>query len=194
VALGKPKPDPTRGDTIPALGGTYAGRARVANILRRRPSFRLAVHSAKTLFQVAPLKETRKKVGLGLDPQTVDSSLGPVGASQQYLAQPGLHQTTHTYYSQDTDRLISRQFAIRVQGLPSKDHYLVQEPMDELLKVPLHIRKQWLASAQSARERQKRRVAEQAKKYPEERQFMANWLLQRIPSIWYFQLSVRYRR
>jgi hypothetical protein len=46
--------------------------------------------------------------------------------------------------------------------------------MEELLKAPLYVRKQWLASAQSARERQKRRVATQAEKYPEERQFMAN--------------------
>jgi hypothetical protein len=65
-----------------------------------------------------------------------------------------------------------------VQGLPSKNHYLFQEPMEELLKAQLHVRKQWLASAQSARERQKRRIAEQAEKYPEERQFMVNWLLQ----------------
>jgi hypothetical protein len=49
--------------------------------------------------------------------------------------------------------------------------------MEELLKAPLYVHKQWLASAQSARERQKRRVAAQAEKYPEERQFMANWLL-----------------
>jgi hypothetical protein len=61
------------------------------------------------------------------------------------------------------------------QELPSKDHYLLQEPMEELLKAPLHVRKQWLASA---RKRQKRRVAEQAEKYPKERQFMVNWLLQ----------------
>jgi hypothetical protein len=65
------------------------------------------------------------------------------------------------------------------QGLPSKNHYLFQEPMEELLKAQ-HARKQWLASAQSARERQKRRIAEQAEKYPEERQFMVNWLLQGI--------------
>jgi hypothetical protein len=51
--------------------------------------------------------------------------------------------------------------------------------MEELLKAPLYVRKQWLASAQSARERQKRRAAaEQAEKYSEERQFMTNWLLQ----------------
>jgi hypothetical protein len=44
--------------------------------------------------------------------------------------------------------------------------------MEELLKAQLHVRKQWLASAQSARERQKRRDTEQAEKYPEERQFI----------------------
>jgi hypothetical protein len=44
--------------------------------------------------------------------------------------------------------------------------------MEELLEAPLYVRKQWLASAQSARERQKRRVAAQAEKYPEERQFL----------------------
>jgi hypothetical protein len=65
-----------------------------------------------------------------------------------------------------------------VQGLSSNNHYLFQEPMDELLKAQMHVRKQWLASAQSARERQKRRIAEQAEKYLEERQFMVNWLLQ----------------
>jgi hypothetical protein len=65
-----------------------------------------------------------------------------------------------------------------VQELPSNNHYIFQEPMEELLKAQLHVRKQWLASAQSARERQKRRDTEQAEKYPEERQFMANWLLQ----------------
>jgi hypothetical protein len=64
----------------------------MTNILRRRPIFRLAVRSAN-LLQVSPLKEIRKKVGLSLDPQTVDSSLGPVGASQQYLAPPRLHKT-----------------------------------------------------------------------------------------------------
>jgi hypothetical protein len=64
-----------------------------------------------------------------------------------------------------------------VQGLSSNNHYLFQESMEELLKAQLHVRKQWLASAQSARERQKRPVAEQAEKYPEERQFMANLLL-----------------
>jgi hypothetical protein len=52
-----------------------------------------------------------------------------------------------------------------------------QEPIEELLKVPLYVYKQWLASAQSARERQKRRVTAQAEKYPKERQFMANQLL-----------------
>jgi hypothetical protein len=50
--------------------------------------------------------------------------------------------------------------------------------MEDFLKAPLHVLKQWLASAQSAREWKKRRVAEQAEKHPEERQFMANWLLQ----------------
>jgi hypothetical protein len=50
--------------------------------------------------------------------------------------------------------------------------------MEELLKAQLQVRKQWCASAQSARERQRRRVAEQAEKYPEERQFMVNWLLE----------------
>jgi hypothetical protein len=64
-----------------------------------------------------------------------------------------------------------------VQGLPSNNHFLFQEPMEELLKAPLYVRKQWLALAQSARERQKRRVAAQAEKYPEEGQFMVNWLL-----------------
>jgi hypothetical protein len=85
---------------------------------------------------------------------------------------------------------------MRVQGLPSKNHYLFQEPMKELLKAQLHVRKQWLASAQSARERQKRRDAEQAEKYPEERQFMTNLLLQgtRYPAFGIFNLSVRYRR
>jgi hypothetical protein len=37
-----------------------------------------------------------------------------------------------------------------VQGLPSKDHYLLQQLMEELLKALLRFRKQWLASAQSA--------------------------------------------
>jgi hypothetical protein len=60
-----------------------------------------------------------------------------------------------------------------VQGLPFTDHYLFQEPIEELLKAPLRARKQWLALAQSAREWQKRRLAEQAENYPEERQFMA---------------------
>jgi hypothetical protein len=83
----------------------------------------------------------------------------------------------HKLLSHDTDRLISRQFAMGVQGLPSNNHFLFQEPMEELLKAPLYVRKQWLALAQSARERQKRRVAAQAEKYPEERQSMANWLL-----------------
>jgi hypothetical protein len=73
-----------------------------------------------------------------------------------------------------------------VQGLPFKDHYLLQAPMEELLKALLRVRKQWLASA---REGQKYRVAEQAEKCPEERQFMTNWLLQG-----YFQSSVRYGR
>jgi hypothetical protein len=164
VALGKPKSDSTRGNTIPALGGTYAGCARVAKILRRRSSFRLAVRSAN-LLQVAPLKEIRKKVGLGLDTQTVDSSLGPVGASQHYLERTGLHQTAFTTHSRHRP-LISRQFTMGVQGLPSKNLYLFQEPMEEILKAQLHVRKQWLASVQSARERQKRRVAEQAEKYP----------------------------
>jgi hypothetical protein len=41
--------------------------------------------------------------------------------------------------TQDTDRLISRQFAMRVQGLPSNNHYLLQEPMEELLKAQLHV-------------------------------------------------------
>jgi hypothetical protein len=74
----------------------------------------------------------------------------------------------------DTDRLISRQFAMGVQGFPSNNHFIFQKPMEELLKAPLYIRKQWLASAQSARERQKRQVAAQAEKYPEERQVMEN--------------------
>jgi hypothetical protein len=65
----------------------------------------------------------------------------------------------HTLLTQDTDRLISRQFTMRVEGLPSNNHFLFQEPMKKLLKAPLYVRKQWLASAQSARERQKRRVA-----------------------------------
>jgi hypothetical protein len=65
-----------------------------------------------------------------------------------------------------------------VQGLPSKNDYLFQEPMEELLEAQLHFRKQWLASAQSVQEWQKRRVAEQADKCPKERQFMTNWLLQ----------------
>jgi hypothetical protein len=68
------------------------------------------------------------------------------------------------------------------QGLPSKNHYIFQEPMEELLQAQLHIHKQWLGSAQSAREQQKRRIAEQAEKYPEERQFMTNWLLQGYPA------------
>jgi hypothetical protein len=80
--------------------------------------------------------------------------------------------------NQDTDRLICRLLAIGVQGLPSKDYYLLQEPIEELLKAALYVRKQWLASAQLARERQKRRVAEQTEKCPEECQFMTNWLLQ----------------
>jgi hypothetical protein len=163
VALGKPKSDSTRGDTIPVLGGTYAGCARVANILRRRPSYRLAVRSAN-LLQVAPLKEIRKKAGLGLDPQTVGSSLGPVGAAQQYLGRPRLlHKTAQNHPSRHRPTF-SRKFAMGVQGLPSNNHYLSQEPMEELLKAHLHVRKQWLASAQSARERQKLRVAAQAEK------------------------------
>jgi hypothetical protein len=43
--------------------------------------------------------------------------------------------------------------------------------MEGLLKARLRVRKQWLASA---RERQKHRVAEQAEKYPEGRQFMTS--------------------
>jgi hypothetical protein len=82
-----------------------------------------------------------------------------------------------TLITQDTDRLISRQFAMGVQGLPSNSHYLFQEPMGELLKASLYVRKQWLASTQLARERQKRWVTAQAEKYPKERQFMENWLL-----------------
>jgi hypothetical protein len=77
----------------------------------------------------------------------------------------------HKPITQDTHRLISRQFAMGVQGLPSNNHFLFQETMEELLTAPLYVRKQWLASA---RERQKRRVASQAEKYPEEHQFMAN--------------------
>jgi hypothetical protein len=143
VALGKPKSDSTRGDTIPVLGGTYAGCARVANILRRRPSYRLAVRSAN-LLQVAPLKEIRKKAGLGLDPQTVGSSLGPVGAAQQYLARPRLlHKTAQNHPSRHRPTF-SRKFAMGVQGLPSNNHYLSQEPMEELLKAHLHVRKQRL--------------------------------------------------
>jgi hypothetical protein len=78
-----------------------------------------------------------------------------------------------------------------VQGLPSNDHYLLQEPMEELLKAPLHVRKQWLASAQSARERQKLRVDEKVEKYPEERQSMANRPLQGTVNTqyWYTFLS-----
>jgi hypothetical protein len=34
----------------------------------------------------------------------------------------------------DTDQLISRQFAMRVQRLPSDNHLLFQENMEELLK------------------------------------------------------------
>jgi hypothetical protein len=91
----------------------------------------------------------------------------------------GLDSTKqHKLITQDTDRRIIRQFAMGVQGLPSKYHYLLQEPVEELLKAPLHVLKQWLASAQSTREREKRRVAEQAEKHPEKRQFMANWLHQ----------------
>jgi hypothetical protein len=56
---------------------THRMRPRVATILGRRSSFRLAVRSAK-LLQVAPLKEIRKTMGLGLDPQTVDR--GPSGS------------------------------------------------------------------------------------------------------------------
>jgi hypothetical protein len=37
-----------------------------------------------------------------------------------------------------------------VQGLPSNNYYLFQEPMEELLKAQLHVPKQWLASTQSA--------------------------------------------
>jgi hypothetical protein len=83
----------------------------------------------------------------------------------------------HKLLTHDTDRLISREYVMGVQGLPSNNHFLFQEPIEELLKAPLYVRKQWLASGQSARERQKRRVAAQAEKYPEERQFMANCLL-----------------
>jgi hypothetical protein len=166
VALGKPKSDSTRGDAIPALGGTNAGCARVANILRRRPRYRLVVRSAN-LLQVVPLQEIRKKAVAWDQWEHRNSVLHDHDSTKQ-----------HTILTQDTDRLISRQFAMGVQGLPSNNHYLFQEPMEELLKAQLQVRKQWLVSAQSARERRKRRVAEQAEKYPGERQFMTNWLLE----------------
>jgi hypothetical protein len=51
-----------------------------------------------------------------------------------------------TLITYETDRLGSRQFAIAVQELPSTDHYLFQEPIKELLKAPMYVHKQWLAS------------------------------------------------
>jgi hypothetical protein len=42
------------------------------------------------------------------------------------------------------------------EELPSNNQFIFQEHMKELLKAPLDVRKQSLASAQSARERQKR--------------------------------------
>jgi hypothetical protein len=94
----------------------------------------------------------------------------------------------HILITYDTDRRISGQFAMGVQGLPSH-HYLFQEPMEELLKAPLCVRKQPLASCQSARERQTRQVAEQSEKYPEERQFAPP---REYPAFRIFSLSVRY--
>jgi hypothetical protein len=107
----------------------------------------------------------------GLDPQTFTTAWDHWDHRNSILHEQDFTKQ-HKLIMQDSDRLISRQFAMGVvQGLPSKDHYLLhllQKPMEELLKAPLHAHEQWLASAQS----------EQAEKYPEERQVMANWLLQ----------------
>jgi hypothetical protein len=56
------------------------------------------------------------------------------------------HDSTklHKIITQDTDRLISRQFVMGVPGLPSNNHYLFQEPLEEILEAQLHVRKQWL--------------------------------------------------
>jgi hypothetical protein len=106
----------------------------------------------------------------------------------------------HTLITKDTDRLISRtdrlisrQFAMGIQGLPSKDHYLFQEPMGELLEAPPHVRKQWLASDQPARERQQHASREVSRGTPIHDKLASprDWV---IPSIWYFQSSVHYRR
>jgi hypothetical protein len=125
----------------------------MANILGRRSSFRLAFAQESYFKSVAPLYEIGKTLGLGLI-----RKLWTVAWDQWEHRNSILHERDstkqHTLITQETDRLITWQFAMGMQGASSNNHYLFQEAIEELLKAQLYVREQWLASTQSARERQ----------------------------------------